>query len=132
MGVSNSSGNEIRKSIHVISGSNLKNISSKYIMQKIFDNLIKLKKLLIIKYNKNIQKRLNLIINDYKEYSEKYTPIEIEIMPIKSQYGTFINIPKDKESYYHIYFNDNKEEIKRNKIEEKDNVKKIKITYSSL
>ena len=29
--------------------------------------------------------------------------------------------------YYHLYFNNNKEEIKRNKIEGKDNVKKIKI-----
>ena len=31
------------------------------------------------------------------------------------------------EMYYHIYFNDNKEEIKRNYLNENDNVSKIKI-----
>ena len=31
------------------------------------------------------------------------------------------------EKYYHIYFNDNKEEIKRNDLNKNDNVSKIKI-----
>ena len=31
------------------------------------------------------------------------------------------------DKYYHIYFNDNKEEIKRNYLNENDNVTKLKI-----
>ena len=66
----------------------------------------------IVKYNKRIQNRLNLDINDYKEYSETFTPIEIEIIPCKMKYGQFINIKEKEKSYYHIYFNNNREEIK--------------------
>ena len=128
MGVSGISKNQTRrKIIHVSTQINLINdINSKYIIQKIFDNLIKLKTLEIIKYNKKIQNRLNLNINYYKEYSGLNTPIEIEIIPVDSNYDTFINIPKEDELYYHIYFND-KDEIKRNKIKKKDNDNKIKI-----
>ena len=39
---------------------------------------MKKKSLDIIKYNKNIQKRINISIKDYKEYSEIYSSIEIE------------------------------------------------------
>ena len=80
------------------------------------------KKLEIVKYNKKIQNRLNLDVKDYKEYGE------IEIIPIKSKHGKFINIDKNNELHYHIYFNDNKEEIKNKyKIDEEDKVTKIKI-----
>ena len=84
------------------------------------------KSLSIIKYNKKIQKRLNINIKDYKEYSEIYTSIEIEIIPIKNKYGRFINIKGDK-SYYHIYFNDDKKEIKKYSINYDDKISKIKI-----
>ena len=47
----------------------LENIKSKYILLKIYDNIIKKKKLEIIKYNKKMQKRLNFSFEDYKEYS---------------------------------------------------------------
>ena len=90
-----------------------KNIKSKYILQKIFNNLLEKKSLDIIKYNKNIKDRINISIKDYKEYSEIYSSIEIEIKPVKNKYGKFININKENEKYYHIYFNDNKEEIKK-------------------
>jgi len=93
------------------------NINSNYILQKIFDFLKKNKFLKIVKINKVIQKRLNISINNYKEYSELYTPIEIELTPAKDIYDKFINIPEDKKEYYHIYFDDSKEEIKRNNIE---------------
>ena len=45
------------------------NLKNNYLLQKIFDNLKRKKLLKIIKYNKNIQKIINLNINDYKEYS---------------------------------------------------------------
>ena len=104
------------------------NIKSDYFLRKLYDNMPKKKKLEIIKYNKKIQKRINLSVKDYKEYSETFTPIEIEIIPIKDKYGQFININENDKLYYHIYFNDNKKEIKNKyKIEEKDKVTKIKI-----
>ena len=38
-----------------------------------------------MKYNKNIKNRINISINDYKEYSEIYSSIEIEIKLIKNK-----------------------------------------------
>ena len=62
------------------------NIKCDYFLQKLFDNLPKKKLLEIIKYNKTIQKRINLNINDYKKYSEMYSSIEIEIIEVKRYY----------------------------------------------
>ena len=106
----------------------IENIKSRYILSKIYDNMTKKKKLEIVKYNKKIQNRINLSVKDYKEYSETFTPIEIEIIPIKVKYGRFININENNELFYHIYFNDNKKEIKNKyEIDEEDKVTKIKI-----
>ena len=91
-----------------------KNLKNDYFLQKVFNNLEKKKSLDFIKYNKSIKKRLNINIKDYKEYSEIYSSIEIELKPVNNKYGEFINIDEGDEIYYHIYFNDNKEEIKRN------------------
>ena len=105
----------------------LKNIKSNYILSKIYDNIQKRKYLEIVKYNKKIQNRLNLSIKDYKEYSEIFTPIEIEIIPCKKKYGKFINIKENDKLYYHIYFNDNEKEIKNKyEIKERDKVKTLK------
>ena len=98
------------------------------------DNKICCKKKLylinIIKFNKNIKNRIDVGVKDYKECSEKYSSIEIEIIPINNKYGKFINI-KEEEIYYHIYFNNNEEEIKRNYIKEDEDIKiiRIKIDY---
>ena len=81
-----------------------------------------MKALKIIKYNKNIQQRLNLNI---KDYSEKYSLIEIEITSNKNIFGIFIN--KEGSKYYHIYFNNKKEEISRCYLNEDDKVNKINI-----
>ena len=52
-----------------------------------------MKKILyIVKYNKRIKKIINININDYKEYSEAFTPIEIKIKLVSKKYGQFINI----------------------------------------
>ena len=99
MGVCSISDDARRKSFHVKIRSNLININNKYIFQKIFDNITKLKTLKIIKYNKKIQKRLNININDYKEYLEIYSPIVIAIKPAKNEYGEFINM-NENEIYY--------------------------------
>ena len=86
----------------------IEKIKSRYILSKIIDIMPKKKKLEIVKYNKRIQNRLNLNVKDYKEYSETFTPIEIEIIPVKGKYGSFINIDENDKLYYHIYFSNNK------------------------
>ena len=82
----------------------IENIKSRYILSKIYDNMTKKKKLEIVKYNKRIQNRINLSVKNYKDYSETFTPIEIEIIPKKGEYDKFINVNKKDKSYYHIYF----------------------------
>ena len=103
-------------------------IKSDFFLEKLYDIIPKKKKLEIVKYNKKVQNILDLGIKDYKEYSETFTPIEIEIIPTKGKYGRFININENDKLYYHIYFNDNKEEIKNKYyISVVDKVTKIKI-----
>ena len=104
-----------------------KNLKNDYFLQKLFHILLKKKSLDIIKYNKKIKERINISIKDYKEYSEIYSSIEIEIKPVNNEYGEFINMNENDKKYYHIYFNDNKEEIKRNYLNENENVTKLKI-----
>ena len=104
-------------------------IQSNFILKKIFIYLKRNKFLKIINRNKNFQKKLNINFRDYEEYNEKYSDIEIEILPALRKYGKFINIDnyKDEASSLHIYFNDSKEEVKLYHIDKKDKVKKIKI-----
>ena len=98
-----------------------------YFLRKTYNNLQKKKSLEIVKYNNNNKKRLNLNIYDYKNFCETYSSIEIEIIPKNYYYDYFINIDDKDKIYYHIYFNDNKEEVKRNHLDEVDNVSKINI-----
>ena len=102
-------------------------LKSNYFLVIIFDCMKKNKSLKIMKYNKKIQKRLNLSIKDYKEYSQLYTSIEIELKPVDNKCGKFINISEENKKRYHIYFDDSNEEINRNYLNKKETVKKIKI-----
>ena len=120
--------NKINEKLNLIKYKiNLDNIKSKYIIKNIFTKIQRQKTLDIVKYNKNIKNKLNINTNDYKEYSEKYSTIVIELKPIPNKSGNFINIKKGEEKYYHIYFNNSNEEIKRNYIIENEQVKIIKI-----
>ena len=106
----------------------LNNLKSDYFIRKLFEYMSKKKSLETIKYNKNIKKRMDINIKDYKDYSEKYSSIKLEIIPIKDKYGKFINIEEKDKEYYHIYFNGNKEkEIKSTSINENHNISKINI-----
>ena len=67
-------------------------IKSDFFLQKFFSLIPYIKSLEIIKYNINIQKRLNININNYKDFSERFSSIELEIIPIKYEYGPFIKI----------------------------------------
>ena len=81
----------------------LRILKSDFFLEKLFGFLSKRKSLKTIKYNKYVQKRMNINVNTYKMYSETYTPIELEIIPKKKDYGPFINIKKEDKEYYHIF-----------------------------
>ena len=103
------------------------NIQIDYFWKKLFNNLERKKALNMVKFNKNIRERINININDYKEYLEKYSSIEIEIKPVNNIFGKFINFKEEDENNCHIYFNNNKKEIKRNYINKDEHIKIIKI-----
>ena len=96
----------------IVSNNQLRNVKSYYIIKKFFEYMTERKSLETIRYNKSIQKRINISINHYKAYSEKYSSIELDIIPIKGEFGELININEKDKKYFHIYFNDNKK--KRN------------------
>ena len=98
-------------------------IKSKYILRIIFDNLIDIKSLSIIRFNKSLQNKLDIDINTYIEMCK----IKINIYPIREFERKLINIIETNRPYYHIYFDDNKEEIQSLSITKKDNVEKIKL-----
>ena len=105
-----------------------KNLKSDYILKKVFELMKKNKILKIMKYNINLQKRLNLSINNYKKYAQFYSSIEIELnLNEYDRKNRFINISGKEKKYYHIYFDNSNEEIKRNYLEEKEKINKIKI-----
>ena len=105
-----------KEEINKINSKNkFKNLKNDYFLQILFDNLKKKKTLYIVKYNKNIKNRININIKDYKEYSEIYSSIIIEMKPVKNKCGNFIYLNKENRKYFHIFFN-NKEEIKNEDI----------------
>ena len=118
------------KFVNKYSKNQLEKIKSIYFLQnRLFDILTKNKFLEIIKYNKTMQKQLNLDIKDYQEYSEIFSPIELELTPIKNGFGNFINLfgEEEKTSHFHIFFDNNKSETKIYALNEDDNISKIKI-----
>ena len=116
--------NEISKKQQI----HLKNIRSKVTLKKIFNFLKRNILLQMLKYNKNEQKNFNLNLKDYIEYAILYSDIVIEVIPVKKSSGKFINIVnKSEKKYFSIYFNDSYRKINRDKLNEKDKIKKIKI-----
>ena len=98
-------------------------IKSKYIFKLILSNVLTTKIFSLIKYNRKEQKKLNINMNDY----EALCKTEIEIIPPEFPNDKFINIDNEiDKKYFHIYFNEDKEE--RNMIYiPQENVKNIKI-----
>ena len=106
-----------------------KGLKCDFFIQKIFAHFERKKLLELIKCNKQLQKMMNININDYKIYHEMFTSIELEMEPNKyGAYGEFIRIKDEDKKYYHIYFNNNiKKEIKRQCVNENEKIKIIKI-----
>ena len=117
----------IKKTNLISSKNKLINIKSNYIIRKLFDFMNERMSLEIIKYNINLQKRMNININNYKDYSEIFSSIELEIIPLQNKCGKFLNINEEDKIYFHIYFNNNKEEIKKTELIEEDKISKINI-----
>ena len=112
----------------IASNNQLKIVKSDYFIQKFFGYMLKRKSLETVRYNKSIQKRINININHYKAYCEEYSSIELDIIPMNGEYGKFINIKEEDKKYFHIYFNDNKnKEIKNTSLNIDDNISKISI-----
>ena len=111
--------------------SKLENLKSKYILKQIFEHFNSKKALEIIRYNKYFQNKFNVNISFYQEYSQSYSSIIIELNLADNKYGKFINIPELDKEYYHIYFDNSKEEINREylKVNEKIKIIKIVIKY---
>ena len=105
----------------------LKAIKFKLILTKIFSNIPHKKVLYIVHYNKHLQKGINISIDSYINNANK---IKLEIIldqKTKNKDKKFINInSKKEEPFYHIYFDERKEEIKKNYIRN-EKVSKIKI-----
>ena len=109
-------------------------IKSIFTIRILFAHLNRKTKLKIIKLNKSLQADLNLSINDYKNFSEKYSKIEIIIFPSKERKARsqIINYDEKNKNFYHIYFNDNlNEEVKNNYIEKNEEISKIIIIIDS-
>ena len=53
------------------------NVKSKYILKKIFENVKQIKYLNILRYNKSLQKRMNITLDNFI----KCQNIEIKIVP---------------------------------------------------
>ena len=115
----------IRKTEDGTNNNLFRNIKNKYLLKLIFNYLKKKKLLYIIRYNKEIQNRLEININDYIKCSK----IEIEIILWEGEKYLpfdFINVNKEDEPYFHIYFDDSEKEIKKYSLN-KENVNKIKV-----
>lgn len=61
----------------------LKQIKSKYIIQKIFDHLLSVNELKILKYNKYFQKKICIDIKTYISFS---SPFEEDFMEMAKKY----------------------------------------------
>ncbi len=100
-------------------------IKSKYILKIIFSYINPKISLGIIKYNKKIQSKLELSLEDYKEYNQ----IEIDVIPIDylpKKSNNIIFIEKGTEPYFHIYIN-GKERKRKKYLKKTDNAKIIKV-----
>ena len=113
---------------HINENDLLKNIKSKYILKQILNNLDMVRLLKLVKYNKKIQGKLDIDINNYQEFGE----IEIEMVPIpiykREEYGNkYINIPEKDRKYYHIYFDNDIKITEDNYIYKIDKINVIKV-----
>ena len=98
-------------------------IKSKIILKKIFKNIENKIWLKTIKYNKNLQNKLDISIEDYKKYNQ----IEFEIEPNNKFDKIFINCKVEFDPFIHISIDNNKNYLNTFIIDDVFCLKKIKI-----
>ena len=106
----------------------LKNIKSKYIIKEIFSYLSEGKVLKLVKYNKYFKEKIELEHRDYRKFEQ--IEIEITLKQFEDDYERkkmyFIN--KELESkFYHIFFDNDNIEQKRNYLYSNEKIEKIKV-----
>ena len=99
----------------------LDGVKSNYILTKLTQNLSRKTLLNMIRYNKQLQRKLNIELKDYEAYLQ--TEIELNFVQSYSNLEpiNFINYVGDK-NYYHIFYNDSEQEGKK-----EENIRKIRI-----
>ena len=107
----------------------LARIKSEYFLSYLCKHIKNRDKILkMFNYNKITQKKLRISIEDYKE---KYFQSKIIIIPGNPheniRENVFIRIRRNCYNNYHIYFDNNSNEIKRNYIEPDEKIDKITI-----
>ena len=103
-------------------------IKSKYIFQKIFSYINKIKYLEIIRHNKVLQNHLNITLKDYESFYKDYNQIEIKSIVLIDKRRDLINCENENKSFFHISFDDEKKERNQFFLEEQQSeVSKIKI-----
>jgi len=106
---------------------NIKNIKSKYVLNKVLKNVNYAKKLNIVRYNKKLQSKLGLKLEDYIIYNYR-TEIEIDILNFTNAkikcLKKFLTFFKKKKDLFYIQFKIN------NEGEYKD-LSSLKVLYSS-
>ena len=107
----------------------LARIKSEYFLSYLCKHIKNRDKILkIFNYHKLTQKKLRISIEDYKE---NYFQSKIIIIPGKPLYNirenVFIRILRNYYNNYHIFFDNNSNEIKRNYIESDEKINKITI-----
>jgi len=108
----------------------LNKIRCVYIIKEIFKNIEPVVFLNIIRYNKKIQKKLEITKGNYHYYD---LVIKIELIPKNiDTRNTFINIKENEKDFYQIkrnYFT-NKEKISKIKIVINNEIKSLKGLFS--
>ena len=98
-------------------------IKSKFVMKKITKKINHKRFLQLLKYNKKIQKKIYISIQDYRKYNQ----IEFELHPNNKVGKIFLNTINADRLYIHIYINDDIREKFGSIIEHNDTIQKIKI-----
>ena len=105
-------------------------IKSKIILKKIFEKTVQYKYFQLIKYNKSLQKKLGISINDYKECNQII--FELKTTKTERRKKKIINIDSNNKSFVRIYINDSQDEYKNNYIiDNEGETTKIKIEIYS-
>ena len=79
----------------IVANNQLRKLKNDYFIQKFFEYIPERKSLEIIRYNKRIQKRIDININHYKANSGKFSFTELDKIFMKGKWCKFINFEEE-------------------------------------